>query len=176
MSSAPARPLVALVAAVARNGAIGRANDLLWRDAQDLAHFRALTLGSPVLMGRRTWDSLPARWRPLPGRRNLVLTRNPQWRADGAEAAASLPAALARLAGVPRVFVIGGAQLYALALPLADELHLTEIDADFEGDTHFPPWPRAEFDEIARAPQRAADGTRFAFVHYRRRQPARPPP
>jgi dihydrofolate reductase len=171
MSSAPVRPVVALVAAVARNGAIGRANDLVWRDPQDMAHFRALTLGAPVLMGRRTWDSLPARWRPLPGRRNLVLTRDPRWQAAGAEAAASLPAALARVAGAPRVFVIGGAQLYALALPLADELHLTEVDADLDGDTHFPRWPRAEFDEIARTPQRAADGTRFDFVHYRRRPP-----
>lgn len=174
--AATARPMVALVAAVARNGAIGRANDLLWRDPQDLAHFRALTLGAPVIMGRRTWDSLPARWRPLPGRRNLVLTRNREWQAAGAEAAASLPVALARLAAAPRVFVIGGAQLYAAALPLADELYLTEIDADFDGDTHFPPWPRADFDELARQPQRAADGTRFAFVHYRRRQRPSPPP
>jgi len=166
---AAARPAIALVAAVARNGAIGRANALLWRDPQDLAHFRRLTLGAPVVMGRRTWDSLPVRWRPLPGRRNLVLTRNPQWQADGAEAAASLADALVRLADAPRVFVIGGAQLYALALPLADELHLTEIDADFDADTHFPPWPRAAFDELARLPQRSADGTRFDFVHYRRR-------
>jgi dihydrofolate reductase len=176
MTSPPPRPIVALVAAVARNGAIGRANELLWRDPQDMAHFRALTLGAPVLMGRRTWDSLPARWRPLPGRRNLVLTRNPQWHAAGAEAVASLSDALARVTGAARVFVIGGAQLYALALPLADELHLTEIDADLDGDAHFPRWPRAEFDEIARAPQRAADGTRFDFVHYRRRQPASPSP
>lgn len=162
---------VAVIAAVARNGAIGRDNDLLWRNPQDLAHFRAVTMGCPVVMGRRTWDSLPPRFRPLPGRRNVVVTRNAQWRADGAEAAASLPEALARLADAPKVFVIGGAQLYALALPLADELVLTEIDADFDGDAHFPAWRRADFDEVAHEPRTAADGTCFAFVTYRRRAP-----
>ena len=166
--AATARPVLALVAAVARNGAIGRANDLLWRDPQDLAHFRALTLGAPVVMGRRTWDSLPARWRPLPGRRNLVLTRNREWQAAGAEAAASLPAALARLAGAPRVFVIGGAQLYAAALPLADELHLTEIDADFDGDTRFPALDPAHWQEVAREP--GAGTPTHAFVTYERRR------
>ncbi|MCI1192012.1 dihydrofolate reductase [Calidifontimicrobium sp. SYSU G02091] len=167
--STPRPATVALIAAVARNGAIGRDNELLWRDPQDMAHFRQVTMGCPVVMGRRTWDSLPARFRPLPGRRNVVVTRNPQWHADGAEAAASLTDALARLAEAPKVFVIGGAQLYALALPLADELVLTEIDADFDGDAHFPRWHRAEFDEVAREPRTAADGTRFAFVTYRRR-------
>lgn len=165
-----ARPaVVALIAAVARNGAIGRDNDLLWRDPQDLAHFRQATLGCPVVMGRRTWDSLPPRFRPLPGRRNVVVTRDPQWRADGAEAATSLADALARLVGAPKVFVIGGAQLYAAALPWADELVLTEIDAELDGDAHFPRWDRADFDEVAREPCTAADGTRFAFVTYRRR-------
>jgi dihydrofolate reductase len=163
---------VAVIAAVARNGAIGRDNELLWRNPQDLAHFRAVTMGCPVIMGRRTWDSLPARFRPLPGRRNVVVTRNAQWRADGAEPAASLADALARLADTPKVFVIGGAQLYALALPLADELVLTEIDADLDGDAHFPRWNRAAFDERAREPRNTADGTRFAFVTYRRREPS----
>jgi dihydrofolate reductase len=165
------RPIVAIVAAVARNGAIGRDNDLLWRDPQDMAHFRALTSGHPVVMGRRTWDSLPARWRPLPGRRNVVVTRNERWRADGAERAASFDAALQALAGAPKVFVIGGAQLYALALPHADELVLTEIEADLDGDVHFPRWDRAAFDEVARRPCTAADGTVFAIATYRRRAP-----
>lgn len=164
------RTVVALIAAVARNGAIGRDNDLLWRDPQDMAHFRRATLGCPVVMGRRTWDSLPPRFRPLPGRRNVVVTRNPHWRADGVESTTSLADALARLAGAPKVFVIGGAQLYAAALPWADELVLTEIDADLDGDAHFPRWDRADFDEVAREPHTAADGTRFAFVTYRRRR------
>ncbi|MCU0814158.1 MAG: dihydrofolate reductase [Burkholderiaceae bacterium] len=170
MLTPPRRPAtVAVIAAVARNGAIGRDNDLLWRDPQDMAHFRAVTMGCPVVMGRRTWDSLPARFRPLPGRRNVVVTRNAAWHDDGAEAAASLPEALALLADAPKVFVIGGAQLYALSLPRADELVLTEIDADFDGDAHFPPWNRDDFDELAREPRTATDGTRFAFVTYRRK-------
>ncbi len=169
-TSMPRRPAtVAVIAAVARNGAIGRDNDLLWRDPQDMAHFRAVTMGCPVVMGRRTWDSLPARFRPLPGRRNVVVTRNAHWHADGAEAATSLDQALALLADAPKVFVIGGAQLYGLALPVADELVLTEIDAAFDGDAHFPAFDRAAFDELAREPRTAADGTRFAFVTYRRR-------
>ncbi len=163
------RPEVHLIAAVARNGAIGRDNALLWREPADLRHFRAVTMGAPVIMGRRTWDSLSDRFRPLPGRRNLVISRNPDLRAPGAERYADLDSALAACAGLPRVFVIGGAQLYALALPHADVLELTEIDRDFEGDTHFPPWPRADFDEVAREKLQGQDGTDFAFVTYRRR-------
>lgn len=162
-------PRIELVAAVARNGAIGRGNALLWHEPLDQRHFRQLTMGAPVLMGRRTWDSLPARFRPLPGRRNLVLSRNPAWQAEGAEAVPSLGAALARLAEAPRVCVIGGAELYAQALPLADALVLTEIDADLEGDVFFPPWDRREFSQTAREAHTAADGTRFAFVRYERR-------
>lgn len=163
-----APPRLALIAAVARNGAIGRDNGLLWSDPADLRHFRAVTLGCPVIMGRRTWESLPERFRPLPGRRNLVVTRQAMFSAQGAETAPGLDEALSRLAGVPLVFVIGGGQLYAQALPLADELVLTEIDADLDGDTFFPAWDRAQFAETARDAQRAADGTAFTFVRYRR--------
>jgi dihydrofolate reductase len=126
-------------------------------------------MGCPVIMGRRTWDSLPERFRPLPGRRNLVVTRNPQWQAAGAERVGSLDDALERTTDATKVFVIGGGQLYAQALGRADELELTEIDAAIEGaDTHFPAFDRAAFIEVARAPHTAADGTRFAFVRYRR--------
>lgn len=165
----PAPPRLALIAAVARNGAIGRGNALLWSDPADMRRFRQVTLGCPVIMGRRTWESLPERFRPLPGRRNLVVTRQAAFAAPGAETAASLDEALARVAGEPLVFVIGGGQLYAQALPRADELVLTEIDADLDGDTFFPRWDRAAFTEIERSPQRGADGTPFAFVRYRRR-------
>lgn len=165
-ASAPAR--LALIAAVARNGAIGRDNRLLWAEPADQRHFRQATMGCPVVMGRLTWESLPERFRPLPGRRNLVVTRQPGYAAPGAETAGSLDAALALVAAAPRVFVIGGGQLYAQALPRADELVLTEIDADLEGDAFFPPWDRSAFAEVAREPHRAADGTAFAFVHYRR--------
>lgn len=158
-----------LVAAVARNGAIGRDNDLLWREPADQRHFRQLTLGTPVIMGRRTWESLPARFRPLPGRRNIVVSRDAGYAAPGAEVVPSLDAALALVEDAPRACVIGGAQLYALALPRADVLELTEIDAELEGDTFFPAWDRDAFVEVARAVHTGADGTRFSFATYRRR-------
>lgn len=163
------RPTLALIAAVPRNRAIGKDNALLWHEPQDQRHFRRVTMGCPVIMGRRTWDSLPERFRPLPGRRNIVLTRSPHWRADGAEPAASLSDALARVATATRVFVIGGADLYAQALPRADELVLTEIDADFAGDVYFPDVPRTDFVETSREAHVSADGVHYAFVHYRRR-------
>jgi dihydrofolate reductase len=158
-----------LVAAVARNGAIGRGNDLVFRDPADHKHFRELTWGHPVVMGRRTWESLPERFRPLPGRRNIVVSRNPELRCTGAETAPSLPAALALLQDAPRVFVIGGGQLYAQALPAAQGLELTEVHADLEGDTFFPAWDRSAFDEVARQAQTSAAGPGFDFVSYRRR-------
>ena len=163
---------IILIAAVARHGVIGDGQHMPWHLPEDLAHFRRSTQGHPVLMGRRTWDSLPARFRPLPGRRNLVATRNPQWQADGAEAVASLDEALARVAGAPRLFVIGGGQLYADALPRADALLLTEIDADFEGRVRFPPWDRSAFVEVQRETVRAAPPNAFdlAFVTYRRQR------
>ena len=161
--------MLTLIAAVARNGTIGRDNDLVFRDPADQKHFRAVTLGHPVIMGRRTWESLPERFRPLPGRRNLVVSRNPAFQAPGADVVDSLDAALARVAGAGQAFVIGGAALYAQALPRAGRLVLTEVDADLPGDVHFPAWNRADFQETAREPQRAADGTGFAFVTYERR-------
>jgi dihydrofolate reductase len=159
---------VSLVAAVARNGVIGRDNAIPWRIPEDLARFRALTMGHAVVMGRKTWESLPDRFRPLPGRRNVVVTRNPEWAADGAERATSVQDALDLLNHEERVFVIGGAQIYAAALPLADELLLTEIDADIEGDTLFPPFDAAAFREVAREYQVAPDGTGVSFVAYER--------
>ena len=156
-----------LVAAVARSGVIGRDGGIPWRLPEDLARFKSLTTGHAVVMGRRTWESLPDRFRPLPERRNVVVTRNDTWHADGAERAASLEEALALLADEERVFVIGGAQIYAAALPQADELVLTEIDADIAGDTIFPDWDRAAFVEVAREERVSEDGMPFAFVTYR---------
>jgi dihydrofolate reductase len=161
---------LSLIAAVARNGAIGRDNDLLWKEPADQKHFAATTRGHAVVMGRRTWESLPPRFRPLPGRRNLVVTRSGGFEAPGAQTADSLDAALQRLAAEPLVFVIGGAQLYAQALPRVDEMVLTEIDADLEGDVHFPAWDRQAFAEAAREAHVGADGTPFAFVTYCRRR------
>jgi len=162
---------LALIAAVARNGIIGRDNGLVWQEAQDQRHFRATTMGCPVVMGRKTWESLPPRFRPLPGRRNIVVTRQTAYPAPGADTAAGLPQALALVADAPLVFVIGGAELYALALPLAHRLELTEIHADLDGDAHFPRVDPQTFVETRRTPHSAADGTRFDFVGYTRRQP-----
>jgi len=120
-------------------------------------------------MGRRTWESLPDQFRPLPGRGNVVVTRNPDWRAQGADRAGSVEEALDLLGSESHVFVIGGAEIYAAALPFADELVLTEIDADVEGDTTFPDWDRSEFYETERREGATDDGTRFAFVTYARR-------
>lgn len=159
------RPLVSLVAAVARDGGIGRAGDLLVRLPGDLPRLKQMTMGAPVVMGRKTWDSIG---RPLPGRRNIVVTRDPAWRAAGAEAVPSLDAALDLVADAPRAFVIGGAALYALALPIADALELTEIDATFAADTFFPPWDRADFTETRREAHESADRIRYAFTTYTR--------
>ena len=159
-----------LIAAMARGRVIGRGNALPWHLPEDMAHFRAVTRGHPVIMGRKTWDSLPERFRPLPGRRNLVVTRNAAWQAAGAEAMPSFDAAMAATAGAARVFVIGGAELYAAALPHADTLLLTEIDADFAGDARFPDFSVCDFAKTGREQFRAAapNDFDFAFVTYRR--------
>jgi len=160
---------LALIAAVGRNGAIGKDGSMPWQLKADLAHFRRTTLGCPVVMGRKTWDSLPTAFKPLPGRRNIVVTRNARWQAEGAEAASSLDNALVLLAGSERVFVIGGGELYIQALPRADELVLTEIEAAFEADTFFPAWDRKNFVEMSRESHVAEAGWRYHFVSYRRR-------
>ena len=162
------RPEIVLIAAVARNGAIGRDGELLFRDSADQRHFREATMGCPVIMGRKTWHSVPARFRPLPGRRNLVLSRDPGFQAAGAQRCATLDEALAAAAESPRVFVIGGAEVYALAFPRADTLVLTEVEADLPGDAFFPTWDRREFTEVSRRPQLSAQGQAFDFVEYRR--------
>lgn len=163
-------PALTLIAAVARNGAIGLGNELLWSEPEDQKHFRRVTLGSAVIMGRKTWESLPARFRPLPGRRNVVVTRNPAWQAEGADSVSSMTGALALLADAPRAFVIGGAEIYALALPFADTLVLTEIDADLRGDTFFPAWDRAHFTRSASELHISAEGIGYRFVTYQKIQ------
>jgi dihydrofolate reductase len=124
-------------------------------------------------MGRKTWDSIPERFRPLSDRRNVVVTRNPGWQADGAERAGSLDDALSLLRDEPHIFVIGGAELYEAALPIADELLLTEIDLEVEGDVRFPVFDRTVFEEVSRDKHLSADGMSFAFAVYRRRPETR---
>ncbi len=160
------RPTLSLIAAIARDGAIGLDNQLLVRLGDDLQRFKRLTMGHPIVMGRKTWASLG---RPLPGRRNIVVTRDAGWRAEGAETAGSLDAALAMAQGAAEVFVIGGAQIYALALPLADRLLLTEIDAAFPADTFFPPWNRDHFELVDSEAHTSAQGLPYRFTTWRRR-------
>jgi dihydrofolate reductase len=162
---------VSLVAAVARGGVIGRDGVLPWRLPEDMARFREVTMGQAVVMGRRTWESLPDRFRPLSGRRNVVVTRNLSWHGEGAERAASLEDALQLLAGEESVSVIGGGEIFAAALPLADALLLTEIDLDVEGDTFFPSWDPIAFEEVSREAHVSEDSTPFAFVTYERTRP-----
>jgi dihydrofolate reductase len=162
------KPTVALIAVVASNGAIGRNNRLLVHLPEDLKHFKRTTLGHPVVMGRKTFDAIG---RPLPGRRNIVVTHDASWRLDGVERADSLDAALASVDPGETVYVIGGGELYAQALPLADELVLTELDPAFDGDTFFPRWDRSAFAETSRESHVAPQGWRYHFVRYRRKVP-----
>ncbi|MDA1118454.1 MAG: dihydrofolate reductase [Proteobacteria bacterium] len=164
-AAASATPRVYLVAAVAANGIIGANGRLPWHLPEDLKHFKALTLGHPVIMGRKTWDSLG---RPLPGRENIVVTRAPGYEAPGASVAASLEGALALCAGEPSVFVIGGREVYAAALPQAHGLVLTEIRREYAGDVRFPEFDRSAWRETQRKPQTGADGLQFDFVLYER--------
>jgi dihydrofolate reductase len=160
-------PRLHLIFARAANGVIGRDNTLPWHLPEDLAHFKRTTLGCPVIMGRKTWDSLPPRFRPLPGRLNVVVTRNPHWQAEGALRAGSLAEAIAHCPPATDAWVIGGAQLYAQALPLARSAVVTEIGRDFEGDA-FAPAFGPDWQESAREARTSAGGLPFAFVTYTR--------
>ncbi len=141
-------PVLTIIVAAAENGVIGRDNDMPWRLSTDLKRFKALTLGKPIVMGRRTWDSIG---RPLPGRTIIVVSRDPGFRAEGAETAASLEEGialgrrLAEAAGVDEVYIGGGGKIYAQALPLARRVRLTRVLASIEGDTHFPALDPAEW-------------------------------
>ena len=163
------KPILALIAACARGGVIGVENRLPWHLPEDMKFFRETTRGKPVIMGRKTWESLPAAFRPLPGRLNIVVSRNPGFEAPGASVVASLPEALAAAGDAEIAFVIGGAELYRQALPLADRLVLTEIDQPYEGDAFFPDFDRSLWHETAREPRVAESGLPFAFVTYERR-------
>ena len=159
---------LALIAAVARNGVIGAANRLPWRLPEDLRRFRALTLGHAVIMGRRTWQSLPG---ALAQRQNIVVTRQAGFVAPGAQVAASLDEALVQVALPAPAFCIGGGELYRLALPRADVVHLTRIERDFEGDVTFPPLDPSQWIETAREHHTRAgpNDYDYAFVTYERR-------
>lgn len=152
---------ISLVVAVAENGVIGQRGQLPWRIPADLKRFKTLTMGKPVIMGRKTWDSLPKK--PLPGRTNIVITRNPDFSADGAVVAHSFADAVAK-AGGGDVAVIGGEAIFAAALPIANIIHLTEVAATPDGDAVMPPIDRTQWRETACEGPYDADGIRYSFV------------
>jgi dihydrofolate reductase len=154
-----------LIYARSRNGVIGKDGTMPWRLPEDMAHLKATTMGHPVIMGRKTWDSIPPRFRPLAGRRNIVVTRQAAWHAGGAQAVGSLEEAVKLCAEAPLAWSIGGSEIYQLSLPLAELAVVTEIDADFEGDA-FAPTLDASWQETARERHVSATGLAYSFVTY----------
>lgn len=161
---------VNVIVAVGRGGEIGRGGDLIWRISADLRRFKTLTMGHPVIMGRKTWESLPKR--PLPGRRNIVVTRNPEFEAPGAEVVSSPEEAL-RITAQDDVFIMGGAQLYNAFLPLATRFFLTEIDADCQDADAFIPYPLDPKEWVltdVSDPQSTSEGLTYRYATYERKQ------
>lgn len=154
-------PDLALIVAVARNGAIGRDNGLAWHISSDLKRFKALTMGKPMLMGRKTFASIG---KPLPGRRSLVLTRDRNFTPEGVEVVHDLDSAL-RIADAPELMVIGGAEIFAMTLPLATRLHLTEVEAEPAGDVFMPPYERGAFRETFREAHPAGPRDDYPFTY-----------
>lgn len=170
------QPSISLVAAVARNGVIGRGNTLPWHLPEDLKRFKALTMGHPVIMGRKTFDSIVAMLKkPLPGRTSIVISRSPgalrlspDW--TTVRPVATLDEAIRQAQADAPIHVIGGAQIYELALPHATRLYMTEVLSDVAGDAHFPQWDRSQWQEVSREHGPAApEGLQYDFVEYRRR-------
>ncbi|HLO96119.1 MAG TPA: dihydrofolate reductase [Burkholderiaceae bacterium] len=163
-----------LIAGLCRDRGIGLGNELLVRLPEDMAHFKALTLGHTVLMGRKTWDSIPAKFRPLPGRRNLVLSRQAGLQLPGAEVFADLGSALAACREGEQVFVMGGAEIYALALPMATALELTQFELQRPADAFFPAWDPMQFREIRRELHHhrpgEPEGFAYSFVRLERQR------
>ena len=158
-----------LIYARSRNNVIGVNGDLPWHLPEDLAHFKRTTLGQPVIMGRVTWQSIPEKFRPLPGRTNVVVSRQTGFTAPGAQVVSSLQAAIDLFPAGDVVWLIGGAQLYAQAMPLAQQLVITEIDADYEGDAFAPVLNTAEWTEIHRTSHTSAQGLGYSLVTLQRR-------
>jgi len=163
--------LVSIIVAADEHGGIGRAGGLPWHLPGDLKRFKALTMGKPMVMGRKTWDSIG---RPLPGRRSLVVSRQPGLALDGAEVFGSLEAALQAAADAPETCVIGGAEIYRQALPLAEVVHLTRVHASVQADTFFPVLDTGEWEEVARedCPADARHAHAYSFLTLKRVGPA----
>ncbi|HQR84765.1 MAG TPA: dihydrofolate reductase [Polynucleobacter sp.] len=164
--TATSKPAISMIVARSRNHVIGRDNQMPWKISADLQFFKKVTMGHPVIMGRKTWESIG---RPLPGRRNIVVSRNADLTLTGAEAVNSLDAALAILNEFPRVFVIGGEQLFTQAFPKADRLFITEIDIDVDGgDTFFTVPHPEQWQEVERTPASEGD-IHFSFITLERK-------
>lgn len=163
------KPRVSIIAAMAANRVIGQGNRLPWHLPEDLQHFKALTMGHHIVMGRKTYDSIG---RPLPGRTTVIVTRRPDYTAPDCIAVNSIDAALSVCHGDPEVFFVGGAEIYAQALPIADRLYLTEIKRDFPGDAHFPPFDAGQWQEVSRERHVKENGEPFEyhFVVYDRKR------
>ncbi len=161
-----------VIAALARNRVIGIHNTLPWRLPADLQHFKALTMGHHIIMGRKTYESIG---KPLPGRTTVIVTRDPDYRVAGCLTATSIEAAIAACGTDLEIFFVGGADLYAQILPRADRLYLTEIQADYAGDAHFPEFDRDKWTETARQIQISPDGLGYHFVTYQRRDATETP-
>ena len=158
-----------MIFARSANGVIGNNNAMPWHLPEDLAHFKKLTLGNPVVMGRKTWDSIPAKFRPLPGRTNIVVTRQSDWQPDGANTAGSLEAALALCHAASDVWIIGGAQIYAQAEPLASRIEVTHIDKIYDGDA-FAPTLGSQWQQSQKQNHVSANGLNFSFITYTRQK------
>lgn len=156
--------MISLIVAMDKNRLIGVNGRLPWRLPDDMKWFREQTMGKPVVMGRKTYESIPDRFRPLPGRRNIVLTRSDNYEIEGVTAVHTIEAALAAAGDVEEIVVIGGAELYAQLLPMADRLYLTLIDAEFEGDAYFPEFDLAQWREISRQEHPADDRHDYPFT------------
>ena len=154
-----------MIFARSANGVIGNNNALPWHLPEDLAHFKKLTLGCPVIMGRKTWESLPPRFRPLPGRTNVVITRQADWHAAGAQSAGSLTDALAICKAASDVWIIGGAQIYAQAEPFASRIEVTQIDKYFEGDA-LAPTLGSQWQQSLKEDHVSSTGLKFSFISY----------
>lgn len=159
------KPIISLVAAMAKNRVIGKNNQMPWHLPADLAHFKKVTLGKPIIMGRKTYESIG---RPLPGRKNIVISRNPDYQLEGCDTVTSLENALALVKDQEEVMIVGGGYLYEIALPIANKLYLTFIDLEVDGDTKFPNFEKLTLKEINRETRSPDEKNQYAleFVEF----------
>jgi dihydrofolate reductase len=157
--------IISLIAAVSKNLVIGKDNDLPWHLPDDMKFFMQTTKGHHTIMGRKNYDSIPQKFRPLPNRTNIVVTHQPSFKAPGCIVVSSLERGIeiARRNGEPEAFIIGGSEIYKLGMPYADKLYITEVDAQIEGDTYFPEIDQAEWHEVSRRPHPSDDRHKHAF-------------